>query len=127
MNRELKESFLTAVENAVTQCLMEVPVHPLIELGEAVAQTFDEIDAEACVLNADGRLLDVWEAASEVEWSLFPEDDDHPSQALVNNATLLVLANALRSYREAEAEAVITDDPLSAPHWEAVTPMGVNP
>jgi len=127
MNRELKEYFLATVENALHQCLTPVPSVPLMELGEAVVRLADDLEADSRTMNADDRLVDIWKAANGIEWEFYPTENFGSQQATVNSAPLVVLAHALRSYREAEAAKL--DTPLSTPHWEAATPafMGVDP
>lgn len=119
---EAKEVFLIAVENVIAQCLIPVPSAPLRALGAAICpDKCDDVVADISGADELDAMFKLWDAAEEVEWSCWSYNEEGSQQALVGNGTVLRLADALRAYREAEAEPQ-ADSPLSAPHWEAVTP-----
>lgn len=121
MNPEMKESFLIAVQNVITQCLIPVPAVPLMQLGEAVFMSYDSVESSSRTMDADERFCELWEAAGDIEWMPYLTDEME-SAALVNNDSLHRLAGALSAYHQAQIPK-LDETPVSVPHWESGTPI----
>lgn len=123
MNDELKEAFLIAVENVIQQCLIPVPAEPLLRLGYAVAQSVDAVEASHRTMDADDRFADVFDCAQNIAWDFYVAGDEERQMALVDHDSLVVLADAVAAYRQAQTPKLDeVEIPVSAPHWESATP-----
>jgi len=99
-----KEAFLGAVAEVVARCFIPVPSGPLMALSEAVAAGTEAIENGTETVEELERLWDVWDAAEGLDWNFWPATHEGSRAAIVNQDTVLALADALHAYREAEKE-----------------------
>lgn len=123
MNDELKEAFLIAVENVIQQCLIPVPAEPLLQLAEAIAMSFPGGEARHCSMDADDEFVEVVDCAQHIAWDFCSAGDEGGQWAWVDNDSLLVLADAVSAYRQAQMPTPDeVEASVSAPHWESTAP-----
>jgi len=83
----------------VARCLIPVPSAPLMALSEAAAAGTEAIESGTETVEELERLWDIYDAAEGLDWSFWPETDYGSRAAIVNQDTVLALADALHAYQ----------------------------